>query len=95
MEKRTVKKIYYIDDFTLIRAIVIGIDYREKMSRHDMLQRPTNKQLCHEVNKAANACNLIKPSINDFNLQIVNQSKLEKYFNANLFCLMMITLNLQ
>ena len=25
MEKRTVKKIYYMDDFTLIRAIIIGI----------------------------------------------------------------------
>ena len=32
MDKRTVKKIYHMDDFTLIRAIVIGIAYREKKS---------------------------------------------------------------
>ena len=39
MEKRTVKKIYHMDDYTLIRAIVIGIAYREKIkSRHDMIK---------------------------------------------------------
>ena len=70
-----------MDDFTLIRAIVIGIAYREKIkSRHDMLQRPTNKQLCHEVNKAAKACNLTTPSINDL-------SKLEKNFKYKLILL--------
>ena len=31
MKKRTVKKIYLVDNFTLIRAKVIGIAYREKM----------------------------------------------------------------
>ena len=30
MEKRTVKKIYHVDNYTLIRDIVIGIAYREK-----------------------------------------------------------------
>ena len=30
-----------------------------------MLRRPSNKQLCHKVNKATNACNLIIPTIND------------------------------
>ena len=58
-----------MDDFTLIRAIVIGIAYREKIkSRCEMLQqmrRPTNNQLCHAVNKAAKACYLSKPTIND------------------------------
>ena len=81
MEKRTVKKIYHMDDYTLIRAIVIGIAYREKIkSRHDMLQRPTNKQLCQAVNKAVNACNLTKPAINDL-------PKLEKYFKYKLILL--------
>ena len=73
-----------MDDLTLIRAIVIGIAYREKIkSRHDMLQRPTNKQLCQAVNKAANTCNLSKPSINDL-------PEFEKYFKYKL-----ITLNLK
>ena len=31
MEKLTVKKIYDVDNYNLIRAIVIGIAYREKM----------------------------------------------------------------
>ena len=66
MEKRTVKKIYHMDDFTLIRAIVIGIVHREKIkSRCELLRRPTNKQLCQAVNEAAKACNLSKPTIND------------------------------
>ena len=66
MEKRTVKKIYHLDDFSLIRAIVIGIAYREKIkSWREMLKRLTNKQLCQAVNKVANACNLSKPTIND------------------------------
>ena len=29
MEKRTVKNIYHVDNYNLIRAIVIGIAYRE------------------------------------------------------------------
>ena len=66
MEKRTVKKKYHIDDYSLIRAIVIDIAYHEKIKwRYDMLRRPSNKQLCHKVNKATNACNLIIPTIND------------------------------
>ena len=41
--KRTVKKISNTDNYTLIRAIVIGIVYREKIKeRHNMLQRPSN-----------------------------------------------------
>ena len=51
--KRTVKKIHHTDKFTLIRAIVIGIAYREKIERrHDMLQRPSNKQLQAEKYRA-------------------------------------------
>ena len=33
MEKRTVKKKYHVDNYTLIRAIVIGIAYRERMKK--------------------------------------------------------------
>ena len=63
-----------MDDLTLIRAIVIGIAYREKIKpRRQLLRRPTNKKLFHEVNKAAKSCNQIKPSINDL-------SKFKKYF---------------
>ena len=70
-----------MDDYTLVRAIVIGIAYREKIkSRHDMLKRPTNKQLCQAVNKAVNTCNLTKPSINDL-------PELEKYFKYRLILL--------
>ena len=79
MEKRTVKKINNINNYTLIRAI--GVAYREKIkSRHDLLRRPTNKQLCHNVNKAANAYHLIKPTINGL-------PELEKYFKYKLILL--------
>ena len=41
MEKRTVKKIYHVDNQTLIKARVIGIAYREKTKqRHKMLKDP-------------------------------------------------------
>ena len=70
-----------MDDFTLIRAIVIVIAYREKlMHRHKMLQRPSNKYLLKEVFKAANACNLSKPTINYL-------PELEKYFKYKLVML--------
>ena len=40
MEKRTVKKIYHVDNYTLIIAIVIGIAFRERMkNRKNFLQR--------------------------------------------------------
>ena len=59
MEKRTVKKIYHMNDFTLIRAIVIGIADREKLiQHHEMLHRASNKYLLEEVFKAAHTCNL-------------------------------------
>ena len=79
MEKRTVKKIYHMDDFTLIRAIVIIIAYREKlMQRHKMFNRTSNKYL--KVFKATNACNLIKPTITDL-------PELEKYNKYKLILL--------
>ena len=44
--KRIVKKILHTDNYTLIRAIVIGIAYHEKIKeRHKMLRRPTDKIL--------------------------------------------------
>ena len=36
MEKRTVKKMYHVVNCTLIRAIVIGIAYREKMKCNEI-----------------------------------------------------------
>ena len=57
--KRTVKKIPHTDNYTLIRAIVIGIAYREKIKeRHKMHRRPTNKHLQAEVYRAEVACNM-------------------------------------
>ena len=57
--RKTVKKIHYTYNYTLIRAIVIGIAYREKIKeRHNMLQRPTNKQLQAEVYRTEVACNM-------------------------------------
>ena len=74
--KRTVKKIPHTDNYTLIRAIVIGIAYREKIKeRHKMLIRPTNKQLQAEVYRAVVACNIINRKC-----EISDMAELEKYF---------------
>ena len=46
MEKRTVKKINHVDNYTLIRAIVTGIAYRERVkNRKTFLQRASNQQV--------------------------------------------------
>ena len=37
MEKHKVKKIYHVDNYTLIRAFVIGIAYRERMKKKRIL----------------------------------------------------------
>ena len=74
--KRTVKKITHTDNFTLIRAIVIGIAFHEKTKRrHDMLQKPTNKQLQAEMYRAVVACNMINRKC-----EIIDMAELEKYF---------------
>ena len=74
--RKTVKKIHYTDNYTLIRAIVIGIAYREKIkSRHDMLQRPSNKHLQAEVYRAVVACNM-----SNRKCEISDIVELEKYF---------------
>ena len=44
------------------------------------MKRPTNKQLCKAVNKAVNACNLSKSTINDLH-------ELEKYLKYKLIML--------
>ena len=60
----------------MIRAIVIGIAYREKMKeRHNMHQRPTNKQLQAEVYRAVVACNMTNRKC-----EISDMAVLEKYF---------------
>ena len=67
-QKRTVKVVLNNDNYCLIRALVISIAYKEKIKeRKQMLQRPTNKKLVAEVNKAAEACNIINrcATIND------------------------------
>ena len=46
MEKRTVNKIYHVDNYTVIRAIVIGIAYHERMkNRKNFLHRASNQQV--------------------------------------------------
>ena len=45
-----------------------------------MLRRPTNKQVCHAVNKAVNVCKIITPKNNDL-------PELEKYFKFKLILL--------
>ena len=83
MEKRTVKKIYHVDNYTLIRAIVIGIAYREKMkNRKNFLQRASNQQVKAAVYKAVCSCKLFnrKADIHDL-------PDLEKYFKYRLILL--------
>ena len=83
VEKRTVKKIYHVDNYTLIRAIVIGIAYREKMkNRKNFLQRASNQQVQAPVYKAACSCKLFnrKADIHDL-------PDLEKYFKYRLILL--------
>ena len=83
MEKRTVKKIYHVDNYTLIRAIVIGIAYREKMkNRKNFLQRASNQQVQAAVYKAVCSCKLFnrKADIHDL-------PDLEKYFKYRLILL--------
>ena len=59
-QKRAVKVIFNNDNYCLIRAIVIAISYKEKIKEHhNMLKRPTNKNLVAEVYKAATACNIV------------------------------------
>ena len=60
----------------MIRAIVIGIAYREKIKeRHNMIQSPTNKQLQAEADRAVVACNMINRKC-----EISDMTELEKYF---------------
>ena len=61
MEMRTVKKIHHVDifslNYTLIRAIAIGIAYRERMKdRKSFLQRASNQQIRAAVYKAVCCC---------------------------------------
>ena len=67
----------HTDDYTLIRALAIGIAYREKINEcHNMLQRPTNKQLQAEMYRTVVACNMINRKCD-----ISDMAELEKYFN--------------
>ena len=60
----------------MIRAIVIGIAYSEKIKeRHKMFIRSTNKQLHLEVYKAVIACNLI-----NCQCEIRDMSEMQNYF---------------
>jgi hypothetical protein len=80
---RTVKKIYNIDNYTLIRGIIIGIAYREKVkNRKNFLQRPFNRQVRAACYKAAMTCKIIlrKADIGDL-------PNLEKYFKYNIILL--------
>ena len=53
------KKIYHVDNYTFIIAIVIGINYREKMkNRKNFLQRASYQQVRAAVYKAVCSCKL-------------------------------------
>ena len=76
MEKRLVKKIYHVDNYTLIRDIVIGIAYREKMkNRKTFLQRASNQQVRDAVYKAYCNTKLFNRKADIHDLAI-----LERYF---------------
>ena len=81
-QKRTVKVVLnYKDKYCLIRSIVIAIAYKEKIKeRHYMLQRPTNKKIDSEFNKAATACNIVDRCVN-----INDLINLENYFGKYRF----------
>ena len=55
--KKTVRTISYIENYTIVRAIVIGVAYCQKLKiRSDMIRNYNNKKLKTEVLKALMKC---------------------------------------
>ena len=66
--KKTVRTISCIDNYTIVRAIVIGIAYWQKLKiRSDLIRNYNNKKLQTEVLKALTNCKLLntKEEINN------------------------------
>ena len=74
--KKTVRTISCVDNYTIVRAIVIGIAYCQKLKiRSDMIRNYNNKKLQSEVLKALTECKLLNTIV-----EINSVPILERYF---------------